>query len=60
MLDTKCIKVTLVTANRKWYVATVCHDTEEGGKILSFTGREACDFWIKAYCGKLDSILVKK
>jgi hypothetical protein len=58
MLDTKCIKIKLVTANRKWYVATVCHHTEEGGKVSSLTGRGACDFWIKAHCGKLDSKLV--
>jgi hypothetical protein len=46
MLDIIYTKVKLVTAHRKWYVATLCHDTEEGGKGLSLTGRGACDFRI--------------
>jgi hypothetical protein len=57
MLDKIYTKVTLVTSHRKWYVATKCHDTKEGGKGSSFAGRRACDFH-HTCCGRPDTILV--
>ena len=46
MLDITYTRVKLVTAHRKRYVANVCHDTAEGGKGSSLTGKGACDFRI--------------
>jgi hypothetical protein len=40
-------------------VATVCHDTEKGGKGSSLTGRGACDFRITpVVAGWRDTVLV--
>jgi hypothetical protein len=58
MFDITYTIAKLVTAHRKWYVATVCHDTEEGCKGSSLTGRGAYDFRIAPFvAGWRDTVL---
>jgi hypothetical protein len=58
MFDITYTKAKLVTAHRKWYVATVCHDTEEGCTGSSLTGRRAYDFQIAPFvAGWRDTVL---